>query len=39
MVQVLLALTEPPRPDHAADALAVAICHHNRAPLQEALSA
>jgi crossover junction endodeoxyribonuclease RuvC len=39
MVQVLLALAELPRPDHAADALAVAICHHNRAPLQEALSA
>jgi crossover junction endodeoxyribonuclease RuvC len=39
MVQVLLALTELPRPDHAADALAVAICHHNRAPLAEALSA
>jgi crossover junction endodeoxyribonuclease RuvC len=38
MVQVLLALTELPRPDHAADALAVAICHHNRAPLQEALA-
>jgi crossover junction endodeoxyribonuclease RuvC len=39
MVQVLLTLTEPPRPDHAADALAVAICHHNRAPLEAALSA
>src|SRR5436190_4832634 len=33
MVARLLALAEPPRPDHAADALAVAICHHNRAPL------
>jgi crossover junction endodeoxyribonuclease RuvC len=27
MVQALLSLTEPPKPDHAADALAVAICH------------
>ena len=34
MVQTLLALTELPRPDHAADALAVAICHANGAPLQ-----
>lgn len=33
MVQRLLALPEPPRPDHAADALAVALCHANRAPL------
>jgi crossover junction endodeoxyribonuclease RuvC len=39
MVQVLLALTELPRPDHAADALAVAICHHNRVPYAEALTA
>jgi crossover junction endodeoxyribonuclease RuvC len=38
MVQRLLALPEPPRPDHAADALALAICHLNRAPLQAALS-
>jgi crossover junction endodeoxyribonuclease RuvC len=30
MVQTLLCLGEPPRPDHAADALAVAICHANR---------
>jgi len=37
MVQRLLALTELPRPDHAADALAVAICHANRAPLAAAL--
>ena len=36
MVQRLLALPEPPRPDHAADALAVAICHLNRAPLAAA---
>ena len=33
MVQALLSLAEPPRPDHAADALAVAICHLNHAPL------
>lgn len=32
MVRVLLRLTEPPRPDHAADALGIAICHaHGRA--------
>ena len=31
MVRVLLGLNEPPRPDHAADALGVAICHaHSR---------
>ena len=27
MVQALLKLKEPPRPDHAADALALALCH------------
>ena len=32
MVQVLLNLESPPRPDHAADALAIAICHANGAP-------
>jgi crossover junction endodeoxyribonuclease RuvC len=37
MVQTLLALPEPPRPDHAADALAVAICHANHAPLAGAV--
>lgn len=37
MVQTLLRLPAPPRPDHAADALAVAICHVNRAPLQAAV--
>src|SRR5919205_2101212 len=31
MVQALLALPEPPKPDHAADALAVAVCHANHA--------
>jgi crossover junction endodeoxyribonuclease RuvC len=39
MVQALLALDELPRPDHAADALAVAICHANGAPLAAALAA
>jgi crossover junction endodeoxyribonuclease RuvC len=38
MVQTLLALEQPPTPDHAADALAVAICHANRAPLSLALA-
>ena len=38
MVQALLALTDLPRPDHAADALAVAICHANAAPLQTAVA-
>ena len=37
MVQALLSLPEPPKPDHAADALAVAICHANRAPLAAAI--
>jgi crossover junction endodeoxyribonuclease RuvC len=37
MVQTLLALPELPRPDHAADALAVAICHANGVPFQDAL--
>jgi len=38
MVQALLALPEPPAPDHAADALAVAVCHANRAPLAAAVA-
>jgi crossover junction endodeoxyribonuclease RuvC len=33
MVQQLLSLPEPPKPDHAADALAAAICHASHAPL------
>ncbi len=37
MVGTLLSLSEPPRPDHAADALAVAVCHAHRAPLAAAL--
>ena len=32
MVQMLLKLESRPRPDHAADALAIAICHANGAP-------
>lgn len=38
MVARLLALDEPPSPDHVADALAVAICDLNRAPLERALA-
>jgi len=39
MVQTLLMLQELPKPDHAADALAVAICHANGAPMAAALEA
>ena len=38
MVKTLLGLAEEPRPDHAADALAVAVCHLNSAPLARALA-
>jgi crossover junction endodeoxyribonuclease RuvC len=38
MVARLLGLATPPAPDHAADALAVAICAVNRAPLARAIS-
>ena len=38
MVGALLGLEAPPAPDHAADALAVAVCHLNRAPLAAALA-
>lgn len=38
MVQSLLSLAALPRPDHAADALAVAICHADGAPLRAALA-
>ncbi|HKH79544.1 MAG TPA: crossover junction endodeoxyribonuclease RuvC [Solirubrobacteraceae bacterium] len=38
MVAALLGLDSPPAPDHAADALAVAVCHVNRAPLARALA-
>src|SRR2546421_3717306 len=34
MVGLLLGLPEPPAPDHAADALAVAICHGGRVALK-----
>jgi crossover junction endodeoxyribonuclease RuvC len=37
MVQSLLALPDLPQPDHAADALAVAICHANGAPMRAAV--
>jgi crossover junction endodeoxyribonuclease RuvC len=37
MVGSLLSLPEPPSPDHAADALAVAICHANGAALKAAI--
>ncbi|HEX4107075.1 MAG TPA: crossover junction endodeoxyribonuclease RuvC [Solirubrobacteraceae bacterium] len=37
MVAALLSLPGPPHPDHAADALAVAICHANRTPMVAAL--
>ena len=38
MIAALLSLPAPPSTDHAADALAVAVCHHNRAPLTRALA-
>ncbi len=38
MVGALLSLDAPPEPDHAADALAVAICHANGAVLRAALA-
>jgi crossover junction endodeoxyribonuclease RuvC len=39
MVARLLGLAAPPTPDHASDALAVAVCHLNRAPLARAVAA
>lgn len=39
MVARLLGLAEAPASDHAADALAVAICDLNRAPLAQAVAA
>ena len=39
MVQSLLALTEVPKPADAADALALALCHHAVAPLLRAAGA
>jgi crossover junction endodeoxyribonuclease RuvC len=38
MVQRILRLTAPPRPDDAADALAVAVCHAHSARLLAAMS-
>ena len=38
MVARLLGMSAPPRPDHAADALAVALCELNRAPLAGAIA-
>jgi crossover junction endodeoxyribonuclease RuvC len=38
MVARLLGLAAPPASDHAADALAVAICDANRAPLAQAVA-
>jgi len=38
MVARLLGLHQPPAPDHAADALAVAICELNRSPFERALT-
>jgi crossover junction endodeoxyribonuclease RuvC len=37
LVGALLSLPEPPQPDHAADALAVAICHANGAAMRTAV--
>lgn len=37
MVATLLGLAEAPRPDHAADALAVAICHGGTAGRRDAI--
>jgi crossover junction endodeoxyribonuclease RuvC len=39
MVQAILRLDAPPTPDHAADALAVAICHAMAPPLLKFASA
>ena len=38
MVQTLLSLERTPASDHASDALAVALCHLNGAPLADALA-
>ena len=39
MVGTLLGLPEPPNPDHAADALAVAICHGGGVGRRQAVEA
>ncbi len=38
MVKAILSLADVPRPDHAADALAVAICHANSSSMRLALA-
>jgi crossover junction endodeoxyribonuclease RuvC len=38
MVKAILGLQKPPTPNHAADALAVAICHALAPPLLRAVS-
>jgi crossover junction endodeoxyribonuclease RuvC len=38
MVTTILRLEEPPKSDHASDALAVAICHALASPLQAAVA-
>ena len=38
MVRVLLGLAETPRPDHAADALGVAICHANTCGVRDGVA-
>jgi crossover junction endodeoxyribonuclease RuvC len=38
MVAYLLSLRELPSPDHASDALAVALCHSNASPVQSVLA-
>ncbi|HEU0113814.1 MAG TPA: crossover junction endodeoxyribonuclease RuvC [Thermomicrobiales bacterium] len=38
MVRLILGLERPPRPDDAADALAVALCHTQTAPFRARLS-
>ena len=35
MIRILLGLPELPQPDHAADALALAVCHCNRARFED----
>ena len=39
MVRVLLGLAEVPKPDHAADALGVAICHANTCGIRDKVAA
>ena len=39
MVKMLLVMDELPKPDDAADALAVAICHANSAAMQDRIEA